>query len=96
MFYEVYVAVLNETIIYVGSGQKGRHHHVTSGISHVYALNKLKFTHEGLVKTYVIYDNLTQERSLSLELELIKHYKPCYNKKHNEKYNSKWIPITYF
>lgn len=95
MMYEVYVCKLKQTIVYIGSGRQGRHKHATSGISHVYALNKLHFKHDGLVTVHVIHNNLTQERSLELELEMIKHYRPCYNKKDNERFNSKWIPIQY-
>ena len=95
-FYEVYIVKLKQTVVYCGSGLKGRHKHATSGISHSYALNKLHFEHSELVTVHVIQNNLTQDRSLELELELIQHYKPPYNKKDNEKYNSKWIPIQYF
>ena len=94
--YEVYIVKLKQTVVYTGSGGTGRHKHATSGISHVYALNKLHFEYPDLVTVHLIADNLTQERSLELELELIKHYKPPYNKRDNEKYNSKWIPVTYF
>ena len=95
MLYEVYIVKLKQTIVYIGSGRLNRHKHATSGISHVYALNKLHFEHDGLVTVHIMAENLSQERSLELELELIKHYKPPYNKKDNEKYNSKWIPIQY-
>lgn len=93
--HEVYIVKVKNSIVYIGMGKRGRHRHTESGISHVYALNKLHFENPKEVHTHVIQDSLSQERALELELELIKEYRPIYNKRDNESFNSKYVPIQY-
>lgn len=97
MFYEVYLVKVRQIVIYIGSGRAGvRHKHTTSGVSHVYMLNKLHFTDPNSVEVHLIASNLSQERSLELELELIQHYEPIYNIAGSKHKNNKYIPIQYF
>ena len=96
MIYEVYQVKVKNTICYIGSGRLGRHKHATSGISHVYMLNYLHFKDPSIVSVHVMANNLTKERSLTLELEMIKHYKPVYNSRDNREHNNKYMPIQYF
>lgn len=95
MIYEVYIVKVRQSVVYVGMGKRGRHKHTQSGVSHVYGLNQLHFTNPKEVSTHVMQNSLTQERALELELELIQHYRPIYNKRDNEKYNNKYVPIQY-
>lgn len=95
MFHEVYIVKVRSSVVYVGMGKRGRHKHTESGVSHVYGLNCLHFTNPKEVSTHVIQNNLTQERALELEIELIKHYRPIYNKRDNEAFNNKYVPIQY-
>ena len=93
--HEVYLVKVKNSIVYIGSGKRNRHRHCISGVSHVYGLNALHFTSPNQVTVHVIQDSLTQERSLELELELIKEYRPIYNKRDNESFNNKFVPIQY-
>ena len=95
IFYEVYFVKVRSSVCYVGMGKRGRHKHTESGVSHVYGLNCLHFTNPKEVTTHVIQNNLTQERALELEIELIQHYRPIYNKRDNEAFNNKYVPIQY-
>ena len=95
LLHEVYFVKVRNSVVYVGMGKRGRHKHTESGISHVYALNKLHFENPLEVSTHVLENNLTKERALELELELIQHYRPVYNKRDNEAFNSKYVPIKY-
>ena len=80
MLYEVYIAMVKKTIVYIGSGRAGvRHKHVTSGVSHNYCLNQVHFKNPKSITVIVLHSNLTQERSLELEMELIKEYEPVFN-----------------
>ena len=92
--YEVYLVAVFSIPVYIGSGRSSlRHHHVTSGKSHNESLNRLNRECPEAVSVTVIKDNLTQERSLQLEQELIDYYKPPYNKTGNYSYYKEWIPI---
>ena len=93
--YEVYIVKVSKSVVYIGMGLNKRHLHATSGVSHVYALNKIHFKDPTAVSVFIISNNLSQERALELELELIKHYRPVFNKRDNEKYNNKYVPIQY-
>lgn len=95
MQYEVYVVKVRNSIVYIGMGKRGRHRHAESGVSHVYGLNYLHFKNPKEVTTHVIQNTLTQERALELEIELIKEYRPIYNKRDNEPFNNKYVPIQY-
>lgn len=80
MMYEVYIALIKKEVVYIGSGRAGiRHKHITSGVSHNYMLNKIHFTKPNSISVIVLHNNLTQERSLELEMELIKEYEPVFN-----------------
>lgn len=77
--HEVYLAILGEDKLYIGSGRIGRHKHCTSGISHCYELNRLHF--EGAnVCVKILASNLSKEDSYELEKKLVLEYKPLYNK----------------
>ena len=95
MFYEVYFVKVRSSVVYIGMGKRGRHKHTESGTSHVYGVNCLHFTNPTEVTTHVLQNNLTQERALELEIELIQHYRPIYNKRDNEAFNNKYVPIQY-
>ena len=95
--YEVYIVTIKNKVVYIGSGRAGvRHKHVTSGISHNYMLNKIHFTKPNSMTVTVLYDNLTQERSLELELELIKEYQPVFNSVGTKSLNCKFTQQYYY
>ena len=79
--YIVYTVKITETqeLVYIGSGLEGRELHVTSGTSHSYFLNCLHFN-EIDVTVEVIYENLTKQESLDIELDLIRKNKPIFNR----------------
>lgn len=97
MLYEVYIALINKTVAYVGSGRAGiRHKHITSGVSHNYMLNKIHFTKPESIKVIVLESNLTQKRSLELELELITKYQPIFNSVGCKSLNNKYEQQLYY
>ena len=69
----------NGCVVYVGSGQKDRHKHCTSGISHCYGLNKLHFSGKK-IEVELVKTNTSKEESILLERELIEKHKPIFNK----------------
>lgn len=76
--YYVYVATLNEDILYIGKGKALRYKHVTSGKSNCLELNRLFFL--GVTPTVEIHkDNLTDIEAQVLETSLIKSMRPKYN-----------------
>ena len=77
--YEVYVCKLGNNVLYVGQGLKGRHEHCTSGVSHVYELNRLHFTGD-IVDVSVVLSGLDKETALQQEAALIQELKPILNK----------------
>lgn len=78
--HEVYMAFdENNCVIYVGSGQRNRHKHCNSGISHCYELNKFHFSGKTM-KVELIKANISKEESIALERELIEKHKPLFNK----------------
>lgn len=78
-FFEVYVCKdENGTILYIGSGARGRHKHCNSGSSHVYELNKMHFEGKKL-SVLVLSLHETREDALQKEKELILQYKPIFN-----------------
>ena len=81
---EVYIAKLDNVIVYIGSGSNGRHRHVNSGTSHVYELNKDHFNGISF-DIEVIGNNYTKEESLVVEKELIEKYQPKYNRVYRNK-----------
>lgn len=80
----VYFVSHKSEVVYIGSGARGREKHTTSGVSHVYELNKLHFTGEE-VDVAVVKEFTSKEASLSFEMEQIKKYRPAYNKVHNNR-----------
>lgn len=97
MRYEVYIVLIKKEVVYIGSGKSGiRHKHVNSGVSHNYMLNKIHFTNPNSMKVMVIEENLTQERSLELELELIKQYQPAFNSVGTKSMNCKYTKQKYY
>lgn len=97
MLYEVYIALIKNKICYIGSGQSGkRHKHITSGVSHNYMLNKIHFTDPKSIKVMILHSNLTRERSLELELELIKEYQPVFNSVGTKALNNKYEQQLYY
>lgn len=82
----VYVVVLDEETIYVGSGINGREQHCTSGCSNVFGLNELYF--KGIKPTVTVVNRCdSKEDADRIEVDLIKLHKPKFNKRHNP-YNS--------
>lgn len=80
--YEVYVCKFEDEVLYVGQGVSGRHNHCTSGISHVYELNKLHF--KGVeVSVDIVHIDMRQEKVLELEKKLIYELQPKFNTVHN-------------
>ena len=51
----VYQAVHNGNVVYIGQWSDGRQHHVVSGTSHVYELNKLHFLDKVSVYVEVLH-----------------------------------------
>ena len=87
--YEVYVAKDKEgNILYIGSGECGRHQHCASGVSHVRELNEMLFTNKEII-VEVLHQSLTKKESLSIEVNLIKQLHPKYNKMHNKRKSKK-------
>lgn len=81
--YEVYICRYNGEIVYIGEGALNRHLHCTSGTSHVFELNELYFLGDkGLFEVDVKYFP-TKDKASENEVELIKTYKPKFNKKGN-------------
>lgn len=78
--YEVYVCRLGDEVMYVGQGEKGRHKHCNSGISHVYELNRLHFLGNRFVVDVVEYTKSKKE-ALEVELKLIRELEPKLNVK---------------
>lgn len=85
--YLVYAAYVDDELVYIGSGIKGRQNHCLSGFSHVVELNYAQGQGKQL-RTEVLTDELSKGVSLVIERELIKKLLPIYNKTHNA-YNSK-------
>lgn len=80
--YEVYIVRRSKAgdILYIGEGMRGRHSHTTSGVSHVYELNKLHF--EGVdvhIEIYGYYK--TKKEVKSIESNLIIELDPFYNRR---------------
>lgn len=77
--YEVYICKKDGHIIYIGEGLAGRHEHCTSGVSHVYELNRLHFIGD-VVDVSVVLSGLDKETALQKESSLIKELRPTLNK----------------
>lgn len=102
----IYYTTYKDVIVYIGAGQPNRYKHTTSGVSHVYQLNKLHFTDPENVNTTILKGCVSLEAALEEETKLIKEFKPKFNnfglssderysinKKEIEKYAG---DITYF
>ena len=96
MLHEVYIATVKNKIVYIGSGKLNRHQHITSGVSHVYMLNKITFTAPNTIKVMVLHSNLTKERSLELEMTLIEEYQPAFNSIHTKSLNNRYEQQYYY
>ena len=81
--YEVYEVYIDDTLVYVGSGAKGRHKHANSGTSHVYELNKAHFDalngNGSGVTTKVVARFNTKQESVDHEKTLIRTKLPKFN-----------------
>lgn len=79
--YEVYMCKVDDVIVYIGKGTKGRHKHCISGCSHVFELNKIFFT-EGVdsLEVVVVKELSSNQEAMELEKYLIGLYQPKFNK----------------
>lgn len=78
--YEVYIVKDKDgNPLYIGQGLCGRHNHCTSGVSHVYELNRLHHT-KGQIYITILHKNLTEDDSKNIETHLIKTMFPIFNK----------------
>jgi hypothetical protein len=78
--YVVYCASLGDSVLYVGSGAKGRERHCTSGRSNCLELNEHYFKKDAVVvKILEFLDN--KQQSLILEEHYIRELNPLYNRK---------------
>lgn len=84
--FEVYVADYKGEVMYVGSGKKGRHKHLTSGCSHVYLANKHHFDNK-LLAVNIIFTTDSKEESLEVEKAHIIDLKPLWNEKNTTNKN---------
>lgn len=93
--YEVYVCKdADGEVLYVGQGKTGRSDHCTSGVSHVYGLNRLFFMgHELVVE--ILETGLSKEDSLVIEKEAIRSLKPKFNLIGNRGSKSKAYNLAY-
>lgn len=76
--HEVYVAYAKDGVLYVGSGEHGRHKHCKSYTSTSAELNKRMVNGPSFI-VEVVKRNMTKEESLELEQFLITDLKPLYN-----------------
>lgn len=77
--FEVYCCWYFGDIVYIGSGKAGRSYHCTSGISHVYDLNRLHFKDGENVSVEVVKFFENKKDSLEYEKQLILLHKPEFN-----------------
>ena len=84
--YEVYAAEYKGDVMYVGSGKKDRHKHLTSGTSHVYLANKHHFDNK-LLAVSIIFTTDSKEESLEVEKAYIRDLKPAWNEKNTTNKN---------
>lgn len=102
----IYYTTYKDVIVYIGAGQPNRYKHTTSGVSHVYQLNKLHFTDPENVNTTILKGCVSLEEALEEETKLIKEFKPKFNnsglssderysinKKEIEKYAGFCVPV---
>ena len=75
----IYYTTYKNIIIYIGCGLPTRYKHTTSGVSHVYDLNRLHFTDPSNVQTTILRGCISEEEALEVEKELILKFKPSYN-----------------
>jgi len=77
--YYVYLAYDDtDRLVYIGSGSKKRHQHLTSGVSSSYQANKYYFSQKKLrVEIDLFFD--TRKEALIKELVLIRELKPDWN-----------------
>lgn len=76
--YEVYIARYDGEVMYVGEGKKGRHSHITSGISHVYLANQFHFSGKKLEVEVLPLDS--KEFAKEKEDRLISELNPRWNR----------------
>lgn len=90
--YVVYNVLVNNEIVYVGSGRDGRQNHPLSGCSNVYEFNKLHF--EGVILTVNTLEQFSnKEDALEYEQRLILELNPKYNKKNSRYFSSNTVLI---
>lgn len=77
--FEVYIARHEDEVLYIGEGVKGRHLHLTSGISHCYEANRYHF--EGIELDIEVIEYSTKSEVVSMEKVLIKDLEPLWNKR---------------
>lgn len=78
MKYYVYVAYLDDSLVYIGRGQSDRYLHLNSGTSSSYIANKAHFEGKSVTVEFV-KKGLTKEDSQELEIFLIKEADPPWN-----------------
>lgn len=95
--FEVYVVIVKNSIVYIGSGQANkRRFHASSGVSHVYMLNKITFTDPESMQIIALHSNLSKERSLELEMSLIEEYQPIFNSAGTRSKNCRYTQQFYY
>ena len=78
--YEVYHCKYKGEVVYIGQGEKGRHVHCNSGISHVYRLNEIHFLEgKDALEVEVVHYSTSKDVVLELEKESIKLMQPEFN-----------------
>lgn len=85
---EVYICKVGSEVLYVGQGRVGRSTHCTSGVSHVYGLNRLYFLGYNL-EVEVLWTNIAPEEARAKESELIAQHNPKFNYIGNRGSNTK-------
>lgn len=77
--YEVYIAKLENSVVYIGKGKIGRHRHLKSGKSSCVEANKEFFSDNKLrVEVHSTYSK--DREALLVEKQLIQELKPLWNK----------------
>jgi len=76
---EVYLATLNNEVVYVGKGTKNRSLHLNSGKSSCYEANALHFS-GGKVEITIVCSGVSNQKALEEEKGYIANLKPLWNK----------------
>lgn len=76
--FEVYIGRLDNRVVYVGEGRKGRWKHLNSGMSNVYFANKAHFEGKEIEIEIIPVD--CKKAAQEMELKLILELQPLWNK----------------